>query len=73
VVALLGNSNVPLSGLQSPLQRFIRERILLGAEATPANIESAALRVADDWYPHMVSNPAGKLFSVLDFQKNPFV
>jgi hypothetical protein len=50
----MSNRNGPVGNLQVPLQGFIRERILLGAEPTPSNLEAAVLRVLDSWHPEMV-------------------
>jgi hypothetical protein len=50
----MSSRNGPVGNLQVPLQGFIRERILLGAEATPSNLEAAVLRVLDSWHPEMV-------------------
>jgi hypothetical protein len=51
----MSNRNGPVGSLQVPLQGFIRERVLLGAEPNPANLEAAVIRVLDSWYPEMVS------------------
>lgn len=53
MVALIGSGRGPGSSLQAPLQRFISQQILQGADPTPDNVKAAVLRLADDWYPQL--------------------
>lgn len=56
MVAIVGRSPSPatLAGLQEPLQQFIRQRLLAGAEPTQQNVELAVLNMLDDFHPQLV-------------------
>ena len=43
-----------IGNLQEPLRRFIREKVLNGAEPSEENVKAALLRIADDWFEQMV-------------------
>ena len=44
-----------IGNLQEPMRRFIREKVLNGAEPTEENVKAALLRIADDWFEQLVS------------------
>ena len=43
-----------ISNLQEPLQKFVKEKVLRGAEPTEGNIKAALLRIADEWFEQLV-------------------
>ena len=43
-----------ISNLQEPLQKFVKEKVLKGAEPTEDNIKAALLRIADEWFEQLV-------------------
>ena len=43
-----------ITNLQEPLQKFVKEKVLRGAEPTEDNIKAALLRIADEWFEQLV-------------------
>lgn len=46
----LGNSE-PMNTLRQPLQQFVRDSVLKGAENTNSNLEAATRRLVDELWP----------------------
>merc|ERR1719356_1127666 len=42
-----------IGNLQEPMRRFVREKVLNGAEPTEENVKAALLRIADDWFEQL--------------------
>jgi len=66
MVAIVGRNPSPacLMRLQEPLKRFISGRLLAGSEPNRSNVESALIRLMDDWFTQM--EEAGRVASVRD-------
>merc|ERR1719167_1557988 len=53
LIGLVGRNERSLGGLQVPLQRFVRERVLRGTEPTRPNLQASLTNIMDQWYPQL--------------------
>lgn len=72
-MGVVGRNPSSYGGLQAPLQRFIRQRILEGKEATRENLQSCLINIMDEWYPEMVRTPLNFIIFIisLSLKKHP--
>ena len=72
-MGVVGRNPSSYGGLQAPLQRFIRQRILEGKEATRENLQSCLINIMDEWYPEMVRTPLNFIIFIisLSLRKHP--